>query len=332
MLRYSCLLVLIGSLFINSDFIYNKKINITGQTPVREVLTQLGEPMPNHTVNESVKGVSAEKGKAIVETGFANPESKLKLGKQSKHFVCTSCHNTVQEDFNLKLIDDPEARLMYAKDKNIPFLQGTTFHGIVNRETFYNGDYQKKYQGLVTEAYKDMREAIQVCAVYCSSGRPLKDWEMESVLAYFWTLELKLEDLNLGEEGMEKLQSALNGNPDKDKLIQWIKNEYAQASPATFLDNHKIENYEGDIKSGKEVYDLGCMHCHENQRYSFFELDHAMSTFRYLKNNIDKIYHVSRKGTYPIAGKRAYMPNYTKERMSPQQMEDLKAYIYKMAK
>ena len=44
------------------------------------------------------------------------------------------------------------------------------------------------------------------------------------------------------------------------------------------------------------------------------------------------IYHVNRYGTKPMGGKKAYMPHYTLEKMSNQQLEDLRAYILEMAK
>jgi hypothetical protein len=63
----------------------------------------------------------------------------------------------------------------------------------------------------------------------------------------------------------------------------------------------------------------------------------AKNTFRNLKNNLDNyhersIYQVSRYGTSPAAGKKAYMPQYTIEKMSVQQLEDLKSFIIREAK
>jgi mono/diheme cytochrome c family protein len=39
------------------------------------------------------------------------------------------------------------------------------------------------------------------------------------------------------------------------------------------------------------------------------------------------MYQVIRYGTPPKSGKRAYMPQYTSEKMSDQQVADLRAYI-----
>ena len=186
------------SIFILPLIVINsEKVSVTAEMPVAEVLKKLGDKSPNQP-NTGLKGVSAENGKKLFLEGISTNPSGKKSKKQSKHFVCTSCHNTVQEDPNLS-VSDPQARLEYANEKGIPFLQGTTMYGAVNRTSFYNGDYYKKYGSLMEKARNDIREAIQLCAVECAQGRSLKHWEIESILAYLWTLELKMEDLNLAE-------------------------------------------------------------------------------------------------------------------------------------
>ncbi|MEO1628234.1 MAG: cytochrome c [Bacteroidota bacterium] len=276
-------------------------------------------------------------GESLFLTGFASKPSGGKTSKQSKHFVCTSCHNVVREDPDLSK-SDPQARLEYARDNDLPFLQATTLYGAVNRVSFYNGDYEKKYGKLVEPARNDLREAIQLCAIECAQGRELKDWELESILQYLWTLGLKLSDLNLSESEMAQLAQKLqqsSGQKDEE-TINWLKGRFLQASPATFLkppdDRRSGYPLEGNADNGKLVYDLSCKHCHENKRYSFFQLDDSPMTFRYLKKHIGRyshasIYQVIRYGQQPLYGKRSYMPQYTQEKMSDQQLEDLRAYI-----
>ena len=79
-----------------------------------------------------------------------------------------------------------------------PYVQASTFYGIVNRKTFYNDDYQIKYKGvpLIEESHTDIRAAIQLCATQCAQGRELADWEVESVLSLFWELQLTIDDLD----------------------------------------------------------------------------------------------------------------------------------------
>ncbi len=43
------------------------------------------------------------------------------------------------------------------------------------------------------------------------------------------------------------------------------------------------------------------------------------------------IYHIIREGTYSEAGHKEYMPLYPLEKLSHQQVEDLRAYIEKEA-
>ena len=279
--------------------------------------------------------LSAEKGAQFVREGITNGRSGGKVRKQSRHFVCTSCHNIEREDPDLSQ-SDPQARLLYAKENGMPFLQGTTLYGAVNRIRFYNGDYEKKYGELVKPARNDLREAIQLCAVECSQGRKLKTWELESVLAFLWTIDLKMDDLNLTTEEKTLVNEALNGNGDKAESIALIKEKYLNGSPATFVDPPKdrTEGYahKGNAENGKLIYELSCLYCHENGRYAFFKLDDSGYSFNYLEKHLDRytrysLYQVARYGTSPLNGKRSYMPNYTLEKMSNQQLEDLRTYI-----
>jgi len=210
-------------------------------------------------------------------------------------------------------------------------------YGAVNRTSFYNGDYYKKYGGLVDKARNDIREAIQLCAVECAQGRSLKHWEIESVLAYLWTLEMKMEDLNLMDSDFQKIMAAVDKDTNKEMAITLLKSNYLQGSPATFIpppENRKAgaANLTGKPENGKLIYDLSCKHCHEEERYSFFKLDDSQFSLNHLNKHFSKYnrystYQVSRWGTSPVAGKKAYMPQYTKERMSVQQLEDLRAYV-----
>ena len=166
---YLFALVLVYGLLISLTSNSTSDLIVEADTPLWTVLEELGAAPPNHKVNDELDKVSAELGENIVLRGA----SKGTLGKvklQSKHFLCTSCHNVQKEDPDLK-ISDPQARLLYAKEKGIPFLQATTLYGAVNRSSFYNDDYEKKYGDLVKPTRNNLREAIQLCAVECSQGR-----------------------------------------------------------------------------------------------------------------------------------------------------------------
>ena len=315
-------------------------MTVNEEESVAEVLMKLGEALPAHIVDSTVGGVSIERGREIVHIGITSDPNGGNTNKQSKHFVCTSCHNMEKEDPDLRYAD-PQARLEYARDNGLPFLQGTTLYGAINRTNFYNGDYEKKYGELVKPARNDLREAIHLCAVECSQGRALEDWEMESVLAYLWTIDLKMGDLMLSDEDYKMINQSLSEGKSQEKAIALIKSYYLNGSPATFVtppDDRK-EGYpvKGDAANGQLIYELSCLHCHEKERYSFYNLDNSKLSFSHLSKHISRytrysIYQVGRWGTSPIPGKKAYMPNYTLEKMSYQQMEDLRAYIEQEAK
>ena len=318
-----------------------ERIDIVKSTPVWKVLEYFGETSPNHKPNPEIKGASAEIGKDLVLKGIARKPSGGKTSKQSKHFVCTSCHNIQKEDPDLSK-SDPQARLEYAKENGLPFLQGTSLYGAVNRTSFYNDDYEKKYGDLVEPTRNNLREAIQLCAVECSQGRKMKDWEIESVLMYLWTLELKMGDLNLELEDYQKLREAASNSKGRhdQQSIDFLKGFYLSGSPAHFVlppeDRKSGAGPVGNPENGKLIYELSCLHCHENQRYSQFNLDDSKLSLNHLKKHFPRysrysVYQVARYGTSPIPGKKAYMPQYTQEKMSDQMMEDLRAYV-KMGK
>jgi mono/diheme cytochrome c family protein len=309
-------------------------VSIDGDTTVTSVLEGLGEDYSATKPKlNNMSGVQI--GEDIIRNGFSKRDDLKKAKRQSKHFVCTSCHNLEREDPDLS-ISDPQARLDYVVAKGIPFLQGTTLYGAVNRTSFYNDDYYKKYGDLIEPAKNDIREAIQLCAQECAQGRELKDWEIESVLAYLWTIELKVSDLGLSSDEIETIESALNDPAQQTEAVSLIKSKYLQGSPATFLtppeDRTVGTGLTGNTKNGKKIYDNSCLHCHYQKKYSFLHLDDNKLSFRYLNNgapsyNRHSLYQVTRYGTYSLYGKKSYMPNYTAEKMSDQQLADLRAYI-----
>jgi mono/diheme cytochrome c family protein len=341
MRKIGLVLVISGFVFLLGSTLEEVKVTVDGELTVREALMELDAyNVSKHEVDPSVKGASIERGRDIVTKGFTRSASGRKTSRISKHFVCTSCHNIQREDPDLSVID-PQARLEYTNELGIPFVQGSPFYGIVNRDSFYNDDYYKKYGDLVFAARDDLRQSIQLCSTECSQGRKMRKWELESVLMYMWTLELKVSDLNLTAEEEASVVKAMDSKSNMMSTASMIKSKYMVESPAHFIDppvrQTEREKSMGDAENGALIYKNSCMHCHDNRRYSFFKLDNSKGTFRNLRNNLDEyhersIYQVARYGTSPVAGKRAYMPQYTKEKMSVQQLEDLKAYIIQEAK
>ncbi len=310
------------------------------ETPLHEVLISLGEPEPKHNFNFTPEMVT--QGEEIVKTGRTTLPNGSRSKRVSKYYVCTTCHNLEQEDPDLRY-SDPETRLPYVKAKGIPFLQGTTFKGIVNRETWYNDDYVRKYgEESIGKAHRDLREAIQLCAVECSQGRSMEDWEIDAVLAYYWSLQFTLDDLQLSDADLEKLNQGKNDPKEQQTLIYWLKTFYLQKSPAHFYDSAPnkrkgYEGYAGNPARGKDIYELSCLHCHKYEGVSHYVLDESKLSFRDIKRMIPRnshfsLYQIIPYGTYAIPGHRPYMPHYPAERMSKQQVEDLRRFVEQQAK
>ena len=313
----------VNDLVLNEDF------------SVSKVLKILGEPSKSTPPDTREFGVSAARGEALIREGFSTKPGGGNSKKQSKHFVCTSCHNLEKEDPDLTK-SDPQARLDYTAAKGLPFLQGTTLYGAVNRETFYNDDYYLKYGDLVDDARNDIRGAIQLCAVECAQGRKLKDWEIESILAYLWTIDLKLSDIDLSPTELEDVYAAIDSGEGQDKAIAILRSKYLMGSPAHFgsasASKKTEETLVGRPENGQLIYENSCLHCHQDRRFSYLQLDNEKLTFKHLSRKANgfgphSIYQVSRYGVYSRSGKRSYMPQYPIEKMSDQQLADLKAYI-----
>jgi mono/diheme cytochrome c family protein len=329
-------LVVLG-LTLGSD-LPGERLSISGQTSLQEVLELWGEPAPKHKLAK-IDPEMVKRGEEIVKRGRTIGPDGKKSRYVSKYYTCTACHNVVQEDPQLSS-RDPEARLDYARENNLPFLQGTTFHGMVNRESWYNDDYEKKYGDLVKAARFDLKESIQLCATECAQGRLVNDWEMEAILSYFWSLEFKLEDLDFHEDELHFLRQKPKVEEERKEVIDWIKSRYLQTSPAHFGDapKSKVEGYPGlpgDPVRGEALYKLSCLHCHAPEKeISGYLLDESPLSLKHLQKNMFKdshfsLYQIIRYGTYALPGHRPYMPHYPLERMSDQQVEDLRAYIEK---
>lgn len=309
--------------------------NFNDYETVSALLERLGADFSSKKPDMDINGVNAHIGEDIVKKGFSDASNQKNARRQSKHFVCTSCHNLVQEDPDLSN-PNPRDRLVYASQYKLPYLQATTLYGAVNRESYYNGDYEKKYGELVYPARKNIREAIQLCATECSQGRKLEPWELESVLAYLWEIQLRVDDLEISDKEKISIESAMKNDVIQGEARKLIKTKYMLASKATWIgppDNRKEGvGLSGDPENGERLYELSCMHCHYQKRYSFLHLDKGKMSLNYLKKKAPtydrhSIYQVVRYGTVPKYGKKSYMPFYTEEKISDQQLADLISYI-----
>ena len=305
-------------------------------TPVSEVLKAMGEDDPKHRPADMTPEL-AQKGKEIFFTGTTTGPDGSNVRLQSRHFTCNNCHNSAQEDPDLR-VSDPEARLDYVLQNRMAFLPATTLYGTVNKSSWYNDDYLRKYGDLVKPAYNSLEYAIHLCATVCSQGRDFTAWEMKAMLSYFWSIEYKLGDLTLGPEDWKKLREA-EGKGANPEAAKWLHSFYRSGSPATFVEapEDKGKGYDvtrkPDAKRGRLIYDNSCLMCHDEQGPSnYLKLDNgalSLSMFRehFKSKGHLSLYEIVRHGTYADTGHRAYMPNYTAERLSNEQVEDLRAYM-----
>lgn len=324
------------SILLVSFSVLSPNLQISEDKPIAELLFEVGEEKPEHWIEYNEEDI--KRGYDLIHYGKTTKPGGGRSKSISKFYSCRSCHNIEREDFNLTTVNQEE-RLQYAIENQIPYLQGSTFWGIVNRETWYNDDYVLKYGDLVRKAEKSLIESTQLCAEVCAQGRRLDQWEVESILAYYWSLQLKIEDLQLSSEELTEI-SNLKESGQNEELISQLKSKYQQKSPATFSevprDKSQGYDYEGRPVLGKAIYDLSCKHCHKPYGVSDVILDDSKQTFRWLRKNMTSssklsIYHIIREGTYSEAGHKEYMPLYPLEKLSHQQVEDLRAYIEKEA-
>ncbi len=316
--------IMLFSAFIQLSKPYEQK-----PSTVAGVLFNLGEPKPVHFI-ANLDQEKIKIGKELFLYGTSTHPDGGQSNRISKHYVCSSCHNNVKEDPSLAN-QNPVARLTFAKEKNIPFLQGTTMYGVVNRKTWYNGDYKEKYGDLVIPARDTLANAIQLCAKECSQGRLLEDWELEAFLHYFWSIQLMLEDLSLSKEENELIKQ------QADTAMTVLKSKFVSVAEATFIPalspEERTYGKTGDADLGKLIYNQSCLHCHDPKaRITNLKLEDNKLSHQLLKSMLKKtselsVYEIVRRGTYPIIGYKPYMPHYTQERLTNQQIEDLVAYI-----
>ena len=162
----------------------------------------------------------------------------------------------------------------------------------------------------------------------------------KTVTKYLWDNDLRLGDLDLTQAEQEMIVDHLNNNEDHSQAIELIKSKYLLASEATFVyppDDRKTGySYEGNADNGKLIYENSCLHCHYRQKYSFFHLDNGKLSFKHLRSKAGtysrhSIYQVIRWGVPTKSGKNSYMPQYTKEKLTDEMVEDLRAYIEQQA-
>jgi len=316
------------STYSNSRLFEDKLADVS----VSYALDMMNEERPIHYIM-NVSDDSARMGEELVKFGKLKDGSTSRI---SKYFVCTDCHN-LQLETDDPADESPERVLEFSKKNNVPFLPASTFYGMFNKEHWYNGDYAKKYGDLVKPTRDTLFNAIQLCATQCSQGREMEDWEIRSVMHYYKSIELKVSDLKFTSREYGEFTAYMSS--DNKKAVNLLKSKYNQINDAHFGTSEipKIEGYEPIAENGEFIYKQGCLHCHAvGRNITNFDLDDTRLTHKFLlakknKYNSFSVSHITRYGTYAISGRKQYMPMYSFENMSDEQMLDLMFYIEKKA-
>ncbi len=89
---------------------------------------------------------------------------------------------------------------------------------------------------------------------------------------------------------------------------------------------------EGNPKNGAIIWDISCKTCHKSNGVSLMTFNNSKLIKKKLikhlgRNSHFDLYRITRNGTHPILGHKAYMPYFPKERLSSQQLKDLISYL-----
>lgn len=317
---------------------YVQPVQYDEQTRVSSLLLALGDTAPEHYIG-TVDMEKLEKGKDLIISGGPWKDGKIEY-RLSNHFVCVDCHN-IQPEAPFADDNDPDSRLKYSMANNQPYLPGSTLYGITNRTSWFNGDNEKKYgKELIGPARHSLKNAIQLCSKECSVGRELTEEEMESVLHFLSSMELKLKDLNLTDQELAQINKVGKTPEEKATAIAFIKTKYIEGYPATFVEaiprKERKMGKAGNLENGKWIYEKSCMHCHAPDKTvtdrTIFGNGEDQKDFKWLasyfkKSNGGSVYWITRHGTESRSYRPQYMPIYSQEKLSNSQIEDLAAYI-----
>lgn len=316
---------------------------ITNDTKVWKVMTSLGKV--NVNVLSKQNRADATKGQQLVMRGMARNFKGKKTAKTSAKLFCVACH-TIEKEHPKVGTMNPQTRLEHGDSMGIPFLPGAPFYGLVNRIAFFTNDYQQifahKDRVALTDAHRNIRLAINACNKVYAKGRELAPWEVESILAFLWTMELKMGDLQVPDKTIDIIEESIKTNVGNSRAVNLMRRYYPEIYPASLVapipveERNLISPVLNSYGNGKRVYKQSCIHCHGGKRYANFNLDQSQKTFKFLKKHFDlptkfSLYDALRYSPGSKANK-TNPPHYTVQRMTNQQIQDLRFYITQKAR
>jgi mono/diheme cytochrome c family protein len=277
-------------------------------------------------------------GRVLRPPTSAQPSTLL-----STKYTCVHCHNLAREDVALNQLD-PEARAGRIRNAQpadpakrdgtvLGLTTGTTLWGVVNREHFFNGTYEKYHHVKLPDGRRmnteSLADAIQVCGKHCSAGRFLEPWELDSVMASLWDLELRLKDVDLSPEAKGQIVAQMNGGkPDEVRAARnRLKLSYLRAGDGTmgavpvqtagdvdvYPNNQRVT---GDAQRGKWLYQSACACCHGTSVNAVKDAALVPSDAHFHK----LVWQGAESADH-------YMPFFPLERLSRQQVTDVRVYL-----
>lgn len=310
-------------------------------------------------------------GRDLATVGFVNaPPSQEQTSEQiSDHYACVTCHTTTLEGPDPSLADPDEA-FAVAQQSGLGqrLTQGAGFVGMVNRHSYYGGLFAK-YHGLCVpleygQAFtlpkvcwpegrtmnpQSLEDAIQVCARYCGVGRYLEEWEVLALLTWFWDMELTIDDLALSAAHKREVLEAMahpDANPDRTGVARGlVRASFLKTAPFSmhempvFTDGTPGEypdgpRPQGDAGRGKDVYAASCLNCHSTQIMPMDGAQLVKDQEIFYKAIVHGGEHSTVRSILRIIPNllgKPYMPEYARERLSRQQIEDIRSYLQTLA-
>ena len=341
-----CLCIVVLT-FLAANNVPNERpfLAINDSTKVWKVMTSLGKI--NTNALDKNQRSDAIKGQQLIMTGVTTNFKGKKVPHTSHtgKLTCIACHTLELEHPQPNTLN-PQSRLEHGDSLGIPFLPGAPFFGLVNRVAFFTNDYQDAFAHkdrlALQVGHRDIRKAIQACNTVYGKGRKLEAWEIESILAFLWTLELKMGDLKIPDSLVADIQESIATNVNNARSVNVMRRYYPEVYPATLAgpiplgERKQISPVLNSFSNGQRVYKQSCLYCHANRKYAHFKMDSQQKTFKLLKKHFDdtsrySIYDAIRYSPGSKAN-RTGTPHYTSQRMSNQQIQDLRFFITQMAR
>ncbi|MDF1823870.1 MAG: cytochrome c [Verrucomicrobiales bacterium] len=285
--------------------------SITDETPLLTILKGLGEEVENLPPDSRTEE-KVESGYELASEGHLESTAETQL---SSYFYCFDCHGL-------------------SPDSPLP---AATFSGLVNRTTFFNGASAVRY-GDSSNAHTDLNEAIQFCSSKIARGRALKQPEMDALLAYLWSLELKLGDLSYTGADLAELKRRSLNPAEHAEIVQELQERYLTVAtvtkgsiPEDSATGYVLES-SPDKTNGEKIWKETCLHCHDAEGASEHFFGDKISTWKNLAKRFsgegeESLYHLLRSGTFDPDQPGSHMPMFSKERLSDTDIEDLRYFI-----